>query len=121
MNKQCTGAYINRRTPLGGGADIASQLDALAAAAGSESQSVGDGGDDGGRESSQDMVRRRRAAVAAAKALAMEDCAYASGVGLAVEAAEARAAVLRAAFTAQPSVKGRGYRAAGLHAYKVEW
>ena len=112
------------------GSDIGAQLDALAA--GSELMSTGStrdgrgggGGINGGlREpyGESHIVRRRRAAVAAAKALAMEDCGYARGVGLAVEAAGARAAPLRATFTAQPSVKGRGYAAAGVDKYLVEW
>jgi hypothetical protein len=51
----------------------------------------------------------------------MEDCSYAGGMGLAVEAAAARAAPLWAAFTQQPAVAGRGYTAAGVEKYKVEW
>ena len=46
---------------------------------------------------------------------------HAGGVRLAVRAAGARLAPLRATFTAQPAVKGRGYEAAGLDKYEAEW
>lgn len=102
-----------RFVDAGDGADIAAQLDALAASA------IEGAADDD--VAAPEMTWRRRAAAAAAEALAMEDCAYAGGMRLAVEAAFVRLAPLRAAFTAQPAVKGRGYDAAGLDQYKVEW
>jgi hypothetical protein len=64
---------------------------------------------------------RRQLAIEAAKSLAMEDCTYAGGVRLAVEAASTRSSPLRATFTAQPAVKTKGYEEARLNAYRFEW
>ena len=91
-------------------ADINAQLDHIVAT--SENTGV-----PGGTPTSS----RRQLAIEAAKSLAMEDCTYAGGVRLAVEAASTRSSPLRATFTAQPAVKTKGYEEARLNAYRFEW
>ena len=64
---------------------------------------------------------KREAVLKTSKALAMEDCDYAGGVRLAVEAAYARSVPLRSTFTAQPAVKDIGFDSARLLEYKFQW
>ena len=66
-------------------------------------------------------LSKRESILKASKALAMEDCDYAGGVRLAVEAAYARSMPLRSTFTAQPAVKDVGFDNARLLEYKFQW